>query len=48
VEAWESEGLSPVFLGDVSTLVVFLPSDKVNADGQPIATAGDGGDSGEG
>jgi hypothetical protein len=36
VQAWLDGGLAPVFLGGVSTLVVFLPKDQV-ANGQPIA-----------
>lgn len=37
VQAWIDEGgLAPVFLGEVSTLVVFLPKGQVR-DGRPIA-----------
>lgn len=38
VQEWIDAGLAPVFLGDVSTLVVFLPSAQVSADGQPLAS----------
>jgi len=38
VQAWIDEGgLAPVFLGDVSTFVCFLPESQVSADGQPLA-----------
>ncbi len=38
VQKWIDEGgLAPVFLGDVSTLVVFLPAEQVSADGRPLA-----------
>lgn len=38
VQAWIDEGgLAPVFLGDVSNLVVFLPASQVSEDGQPLA-----------
>lgn len=36
VQAWLDAGLAPVYLGGVSTLVVFLPKDQVR-DGKPIA-----------
>lgn len=36
VQGWLDAGLAPVFLGGVSTLVVFLPKGQVE-DGQPIA-----------
>lgn len=38
VKQWSAEGLVPVALGDVSTLVVLLPKDKVTAEMQTLAT----------